>query len=266
MRYVRFSANGAQRYGAVDGNRVRATVHAPWIDSNPTGETYDLGAVKLVAPVQPPDVIAIGLNYRMHAAESGAKLPSAPVVFLKMTSAVIGPDEEIVLPEMAPNEVDYEAELAIVIGRACHEVSEDEALDYVFGYTIGNDVSARDCQLRQDAQWARGKSFDTFCPLGPWIVTDVDPDDLEISLRLNSQTMQSANTSDMIFSCAKLVSYCSRIATLRPGTVIMTGTPPGVGFARNPPVFLRPGDVVEAEIEGIGTLRNKVVADLAARA
>jgi 2-keto-4-pentenoate hydratase/2-oxohepta-3-ene-1,7-dioic acid hydratase in catechol pathway len=262
MRFARFLVDGTSRYGVVEGDSVRATADAPWVDSSPAGEAFGLSAVKLLAPVKPPDAIAIGLNYRMHAAESGAGIPSTPVIFIKLTSAVIGPDDAIVLPAMAPHEVDYEAELAIVIGRECRKVSEDEALGYVLGYTIGNDVSARDCQLRLDVQWARGKSFDAFCPLGPWIETDLNPDDLEISLKLNGETMQAGNTSDMIFSCSKLVSYCSHIATLRPGTVIMTGTPSGVGFTRKPPVFLRPGDVVEIEIEGIGTLRNSVRADM----
>ncbi|MDD3928099.1 MAG: fumarylacetoacetate hydrolase family protein, partial [bacterium] len=168
---------------------------------------------------------------------------------------------DILLPKMAPHEVDYEAELAIVIGRTCRNVPEYEALDYVLGYTCGNDVSARDCQMKQDTQWARAKSFDTFCPLGPWIETELDPDGLDIVSRLNGETMQSSNTSDMLFDCRYLVSYCSRIATLQPGTVIMTGTPSGVGFSRKPPVFLRPGDKIEVEIEGIGTLCNGVRAE-----
>jgi len=162
---------------------------------------------------------------------------------------------------MAPDEVDYECELAIVMGKAAHNVVEDEALDYVLGYTCSNDVSARDCQLRLDMQWARGKSFDTFAPLGPCIQTEMDPDHARVCTRLNGQVMQDSNTSDLIFSCRKLVSYLSHCMTLLPGTVIMTGTPAGVGFTRKPPVFLRPGDVVEIEIEGIGVLRNRVIAE-----
>ncbi len=223
--------------------------------------SLSLAAVRLLAPVQPPNVLAIGLNYRTHAVESGAEIPSAPVLFLKATTSVIGPEEPIVLPAMAPSEVDYEAELVIVIGRRARNVSEEEALEYVLGYTCGNDVSARDCQLRLDVQWARGKSFDTFAPLGPWIETELDPDNCPIRTRLNGRVMQDSNTNDLIFNTRQLVSYLSRCMTLLPGTVIMTGTPSGVGFPRKPPVFLRPGDVVEVEIEGIGTLRNRVESE-----
>jgi len=261
MKIARFVAHGQVHRGLLDGGTIRAAEGQPWEDLEPTGEAFALADVKLLAPVQPPDIFAIGLNYRAHADESGAAYPPAPVIFLKATSSVIGPGEPIVLPAMAPDEVDYEAELVIVIGWECRRVSEDRALDYVLGYTCGNDVSARDCQMRLDRQWARAKSFDTFCPLGPWIETDLDPDAAAIALRLNGQVMQQSNTSDMIFSCRQLVSYISHIATLRPGTVIMTGTPSGVGFARKPPVFLRPGDYVEVEIQGIGVLGNPVEAE-----
>jgi 2-keto-4-pentenoate hydratase/2-oxohepta-3-ene-1,7-dioic acid hydratase in catechol pathway len=211
--------------------------------------------------VRPWDEIALGLNYRRHAAESQMKVPDHPQMFLKATSSVVGEGDAIVLPKMAPSEVDYEAELCLVIGKTARNVSEEEALDYVFGYTCGNDVSARDCQLRLDSQWARGKSFDTFCPLGPWIETDLDPDDAAIGSRLNGQVMQQSSTADMIFNCRHLVSFLSRVMTLRPGTVIMTGTPEGVGFARKPPVFLRPGDTIEVEVAGIGVLSNTVAAE-----
>lgn len=261
MKIARFVARGVEQYGIVDGERVQATRGLPWESLEKTGTEYALAEVKLLAPVQPPDVIAIGLNYKLHADESGMPYPAAPVIFLKATSAVVGPGDAIVLPEMAPSAVDYEAELAIVIGRSCRKVSEEAALDYVLGYTCGNDVSARDCQLKLDAQWARGKSFDTFCPLGPWIETDLDPDQAPIRLELNGETMQESNTSDLIFSCRTLVSYCSHMATLRPGTVIMTGTPSGVGMARTPPRYLQPGDHVSVTIEGIGTLSNYVRAD-----
>jgi 2-keto-4-pentenoate hydratase/2-oxohepta-3-ene-1,7-dioic acid hydratase in catechol pathway len=164
---------------------------------------------------------------------------------------------------MAPDEVDYEAELVIVIGKQARHVSEEEALEYVLGYTCGNDVSARDCQLRLDAQWARAKSFDTFAPLGPWIETELDVGDCRVQCRLNGATMQDGNTEDLIFGPRYLISYLSRCLTLLPGTAIMTGTPAGVGFARKPSVFLAPGDIVEVEIEGIGTLRNPVVKEAA---
>ena len=249
-------------WGIVEGtDTVRLLSGEPFEDTEVLGTTMPLEEVRLVAPVDPPNVIAIGLNYTGHARESEMAIPQRPVIFIKATTAVCGPEDNIVLPTIAPMEVDYECELAIVIGKTAKNVSEAAALEYVLGYTCGNDVSARDCQLRLDAQWARGKSFDTFAPLGPWIETEIDPDDLRIRTRLNGQTMQDSNTSDLIFSCAELVSYVSRCMTLLPGTVIMTGTPSGVGFARTPPVFLRPGDVVEVEIEGIGVLRNQVVAE-----
>jgi len=212
----------------------------------------------LAAPVAPPNVIAIGINYAAHAKEGGKKAPDHPLVFFKLTTTVIGPGEPIVLPAEAPSEVDYEAELAIVIGKTCRNVCEGEALDYVLGYTCAHDVSARDCQMRLDGQWARGKSFDTFCPLGPWIETELDPNDLRVRLILNGQVMQDGRTSQMIFQPAKLVSYLSRQFTLLPGTVILTGTPDGVGYFRKPPVFLKDGDEVTVEVEGIGSLTNPV--------
>ncbi len=214
--------------------------------------------VRFLPPVDPPNVPAIGLNYREHVRESGASTPKAPVIFLKATTSVIGDGEPIRLPKEAPDEVDYEAELALVIGRRIRNVSPEEALAALAGITCANDVSARDCQRRYDKQWARAKSFDTFCPLGPWIVTDIDPSDLRIRTVLNGETMQDSRTSDMIFGPADLVSYLSRQMTLLPGTVILTGTPPGVGFARTPPRYLRAGDEVAVEIEGIGSLRNPV--------
>ena len=218
----------------------------------------NVSPTKLEAPVCPPNVIAIGVNYADHAKETGKKPPDHPLVFIKLTTTVIGPGEPIILPDEAPSEVDYEAELAMVIGKPCRNVSEADALSYVLGYTCANDVSARDCQWRLDGQWARGKSFDTFCPLGPWIETDLNPNDLGIRLLLNGKVMQDSRTSQMLFGPAKLVSYLSRQFTLLPGTVILTGTPHGVGFAQNPPTFLRPGDEVTVEIEGIGSLTNPV--------
>jgi len=167
MRIVRFEANGREQYGLIDGENVSAIKGLPWEGLDKTGEEYRLDAVRLLAPVEPPDIFAIGLNYRAHADESGMKYPPAPVIFIKASSSAVGPNEDIVLPAMAPTQVDYEAELVIVIGRTCKNVTETEALDYVLGYTCGNDVRARDCQLKLDVQWARGKSFDTFCSLGP---------------------------------------------------------------------------------------------------
>lgn len=229
---------------------------------NETGEQDWLDEVSLLAPVEPPNIICIGLNYRKHADETNAKYPSAPVIFIKSTNTLRGPDDDIVLPSIAPGAVDYEAELVIVIGRQMKNVAEESAFDYVLGYTCANEVSQRDVQLKQDVQWARGKSFDSFFPVGPCIETEMDPDNADISLRLNGGTMQSSNTSDMIFSCRQLLSYISRNMTLYPGTLISTGTPEGVGMARSPQRFLKPGDVCEVEIEGIGVLRNPVAPEV----
>jgi 2-keto-4-pentenoate hydratase/2-oxohepta-3-ene-1,7-dioic acid hydratase in catechol pathway len=263
MRIVRYQLDGqGPAYGLLEAPSrivpVEGDIFGRW---QPGQGALAVAQVRLLAPVEPPNILAIGLNYRGHAAETGAETPSAPVLFLKATSAVIGPEESILLPAMAPDEVDYEAELAIVIGRRARNVAEEEALDYVFGYTCANDISARDCQLRLDRQWARGKSFDTFAPLGPWIETDLDPDNCAIRSRLNGELMQSSNTNDLIFGTRQLISYLSRCLTLLPGTVILTGTPAGVGHARRPPRFLRAGDVIEVEIDGIGTLRNPVARE-----
>ena len=261
-KIARFAADGVVRYGVLEGEDTLRVIDGDLFGAwRPTATTVPLAQAKLLAPVEPPNIVAIGLNYRAHAIESGAALPERPVIFLKATTSLCGPEDTIILPRMAPDEVDYECELAIVIGKRAHHVSEAEALDYALGYTCGHDVSARDCQLRLDVQWARGKSFDTFAPLGPWIETEIDPDNAPIRTRLNGQVMQESNTNDLIFSCSELISYLSDAMTLVPGTVIMTGTPSGVGMARKPPVFLRDGDVVEIEIDGIGTLRNRVARE-----
>jgi 2-keto-4-pentenoate hydratase/2-oxohepta-3-ene-1,7-dioic acid hydratase in catechol pathway len=218
--------------------------------------------VQLLAPVpRPGKLIAIGLNYRDHAAESKMPIPEKPVVFSKFTTSVIGPDEAVVLPRTSA-QVDYEAELAVVIGRRAKNVMRDVALDYVLGYTNINDVSARDFQFA-DGQWQRGKSCDTFAPMGEAIVTTdevPDPHKLSIKLRLNGQRMQDSNTDQLIFGVPELIAFLSETITLEPGDVIATGTPPGVGFARQPPVFLKSGDVMEVEIEKLGTLRSRVIA------
>lgn len=222
-------------------------------------------APHLVAPIpKPGKIFGIGLNYRDHAIESGMAIPDEPIVFVKLPSAVIGPNDAIVIPECT-NEVDYEAELVVVIGRIAKHVAESEALNCVAGYTIGNDVSARDFQLRKPGgQWSLGKSFDTFAPLGPAIVTPdevSDPHDLGIVLRLNDRIVQNSRTSQLIFPIEKLIAYLSSICQLDPGDLIFTGTPPGVGFARKPPQFLKPGDKCEIEIEELGTLANLCRSD-----
>lgn len=261
MKLARFEVQGKESYGVVTGDMVKAIRGLPWETVDYSGAVHPLNKVALLAPVRPPNVFAIGANYRRHVKECGAKVPSAPLVFIKATTTVTDPGKPVVLPAMAPNEVDYEAELAIVIGKTCRRVSETDALSHVLGYTCANDISARDCQLKIDSQWARGKSFDTFCPLGPWIETELDGDNCAIGLKLNGKVMQSSRTNDMIFSCRTVISYCSQFATLLPGTVIITGTPEGVGMARKPPVFLKAGDVMEVTIDGIGTLRNHVTAE-----
>ena len=214
-----------------------------------------------LAPVEPPAVWAIGLNYRAHAEEAGLPLPTHPVVFAKGVNAVVGDGAPILLPRaLRSDRVDYEGELAVVIGRRCKNVSAGEALDYVLGYTCSNDVSARDWQIeRGGSQWSRGKSFDTFCPLGPALALGVpDPQALTLRTRLNGEVVQETSTADMVFPVAELVAFLSGSTTLLPGTVILTGTPVGIGMARTPPRWLQPGDTVSVEIDGVGTLTNPV--------
>ena len=226
------------------------------------GLLIEYSKARLLAPVtRPGKLIAIGLNYRDHAAESNMPIPDKPVVFSKFTTSVIGANEPVVLPKTS-EQVDYEAELGVVIGRRTKNVSLERALDYVLGYTIINDVSARDFQFA-DGQWQRGKSCDTFAPMGEAIVTTdeiPDPHNLSIRLRLNGKTMQDSNTDQLVFGVPALIAFLSETITLEPGDVIATGTPPGVGFARKPPVFLKHGDVMEVEIEKLGMLRNPVIA------
>jgi len=221
---------------------------------------FSESGVILKSPIlNPQKVIGIGLNYRDHAEEAKIPIPKSPLIFGMYANAIIGPNEAIVIPP-ATNQVDYEAELAVVIGSRARRVSVEEALDYVAGYSIMHDVSARDIQFG-DKQWTRGKSIDTFAPMGPCLVTCSELGDgsgLAIELRLNGERLQKSNTSNLIFNTPALVSHISQTMTLEPGDVISTGTPSGVGFVRNPPVFLKPGDVVEIEIEGIGVLRNPV--------
>lgn len=233
------------------------------VAEQPKATRYPADGVKLLPPIpDPPKIVCVGLNYRDHAAESGAAIPKDPVLFSKFATALTSHEEMIVLPPVS-DEVDYEAELVIVIGKRGRHLSEQAALEHIAGYTAGHDVSARDWQLKKDGkQWLAGKTFDTFAPLGPVLVTKDeigDPHNLAISLRLNGTTMQNSNTSQMIFTAGQIVSYLSQVVTVEPGDLIFTGTPPGVGFTRKPPVFLKAGDVVEVEIENIGVLRNFVV-------
>ena len=219
----------------------------------------------LLAPISPVQIIGIGLNYREHATEIGPQLfPEFPIVFMKSLNAVQNPGGPIVIPStLASDEVDFECELAVVIGKACRNVARDRALEYVLGYTCANDVSARDWQIKRGgSQWCRGKSFDTFCPLGPALVTAdeiANPNKLAIKTIVSGETLQDLNTDDMIFDIPSLIEFLSGDTTLLPGTVILTGTPQGVGMARKPPRWLTPGDSVTVEIEGIGPLTNPVI-------
>lgn len=222
--------------------------------------------VERLAPLVPTDILGIGLNYRHHAEESGMPIPQYPILFHKGVNSVQGPDAPIVLPAGQPcTEVDYEVELAVVIGRACKDVSREDALDYVLGYTVANDVSARDWQITKGGgQWCYGKSFDTFCPLGPVLVTTdeiPDPSQLRVRTTINGEVLQDWPTDDMIFDVPDLIAFLSAGTTLLPGTVILTGTPHGVGMGRTPKRWLVPGDVVSVSASGIGELTNTVVAE-----
>ena len=225
---------------------------------------YRPDQVRLRAPItRPGKVICIGLNYRDHAIESGMDIPTEPVLFSKFGNTIIGPEDTILAPTTS-DEVDYEAELVVVIGKTGKNIAEDAAMDYVAGYTCGHDVSARDYQLKRGGnQWMVGKTFDTFAPIGPALVTreDVpDPHALGIRCVVNGETLQNSSTAQLIFNVPQAIAYLSHVMTLEPGDIIFTGTPPGVGMARKPPVWLKAGDVVEIQIEGIGTLRNPVRA------
>lgn len=245
------------------GLEARAKIEN-WSYHPPEGSTYALNAVKLLAPVpSPPKLICVGLNYRDHAAESKMEIPKVPTIFSKFSSAVIAPGEPIVLPRNSL-QPDYEAEFAFVIGTGGRHISANDWEKHVFGYTIVNDVSARDFQMAT-SQWLMGKTFDTFAPMGPHIVTAdeiQDPHALDIGLRIHGEVLQQSNTRELIFKIPELVAYLSSVFTLEPGDVVSTGTPAGVGFARKPPRFLRPGDDVVVSVAQIGELRNPVVAEI----
>lgn len=221
---------------------------------------FPVDSARLGPPIPDPDkIICLGLNYKSHAEEAGLKAPEVPILFSKYRNALVGPTDPILLPGVSA-EIDYEAELAVVIGKQCKDIAAEDALNYVAGYMAFNDVSARDLQFRT-GQWLSGKSLDTFAPCGPALVIGEvnDPQELNISACVNGQTLQQSNTRNMIFSVAETIAYISQLMTLEPGDIIATGTPEGVGFKRNPPIFLRDGDIVEVEIEGIGRLRNPVI-------
>jgi len=266
MKIIRhLASDGLIQHAALQTDGTALRIEGDLFGSyNVTGEVVKPG--KLLAPIQPAAIFCIGLNYRKHAEESNAPIPQQPVLFMKSPGAVQNPGDNIELPQhLKSDEVDYECELAVVIGKRCKNVSKANALDYVLGYTCANDVSARDWQIKRGgSQWCRGKTFDTFAPLGPCLVLKdeiPDPNTLRIQTTLNGKTMQDSNTSDMIFDIPTLIEFLSGSTTLLPGTVILTGTPQGVGAAMKPPVFLQPGDKVTIEIEKIGALTNPVVAE-----
>jgi 2-keto-4-pentenoate hydratase/2-oxohepta-3-ene-1,7-dioic acid hydratase in catechol pathway len=266
MKIIRYQdTNGDIGYG-----REHADGTITGIEGSLFGTFHDthhrVSVAKLLAPIEPRDIICIGLNYRKHAAEGNQPIPEWPVVFMKNSGTLQNPGDPIVLPrKLMSDAVDYECELAVVIGKDCYNVSKADALEYVLGYTCGNDVSARDWQMKYGgSQWCRGKTFATFCPLGPCLVTTdeiPDPNKLGIRTILNGQTMQDWNTDDMIFDVPTLIEFLSGSTRLAAGTVILTGTPHGVGGARKPPVFLQPGDTVTIQIDGIGSLTNPVIAE-----
>ncbi|MFZ5647685.1 MAG: fumarylacetoacetate hydrolase family protein [Bacillota bacterium] len=244
----RFSRGDSIFYGVVEGDRV-LEVNDPFKSTSTNGVVHNIEQLKALAPCLPGKAVCVGLNYRAHALELGLDLPEEPVLFLKPSTAVIGPGDFIQYPEMS-RRVDYEAELAVVIGASCKNVGVEDAHRYVLGYTCANDVTARDLQ-QKDGQWTRAKSFDTFLPLGPYIITGIDPGRLDIFLYLNGELKQKSNTADLIFKTGELVSFVSRVMTLYPGDVILTGTPSGIGPMHS-------GDRVEVMIESLGTLANTV--------
>ena len=252
MKIARFSHDDVIAFGIIDDDALVVLKGDPMFAGfEPTGARVPLEDVKLLAPVIPRSkVVAVGKNYREHAAEMGGDAPAEPLLFLKPNTSVIGPDDNIVLPPQS-SQVEHEGELAVIIGKIAKSVSAESARDYVLGYTVANDVTARDLQ-KSDGQWARAKGFDTFCPLGPVLETDVDFATASIETRVNGEVRQSGKLSDMVHSVADIVAYASSVWTLLPGDVILTGTPAGVG-----PIV--DGDVVEVEVSGIGTLLNPVV-------
>jgi len=286
LKLLTFSTEGKTRPGALDGERVidlaaaglpagangdlleiirggdamLAKVRAALADGK--AKSYALSAVRLMAPViAPSKIVAVGLNYIDHCKEANLPVPSEPVLFSKFTNSVTGPFDDITWPRTVSKEVDYEGELGIVIGKVALNVPEPKALDYVFGYTVVNDVSARDQQFANAKQWDRGKSFDTFCPYGPYIVTRdeiPDPHVLQVRTVLNGREMQNSNTKNLIFNVNKIIAYISQGTTLLPGDLIPTGTPFGVGFKRKPPVFVQHGDECVCEVEKIGAIRNHI--------
>lgn len=269
MRYVRYTLNEAgageapttPQWGLVIGDEVLPLEMAPYVEKalpgvlapEVTGPAHPLTMVKLAAPVTPSKLVCVGRNYAEHAAELGNEVPPEPLIFLKPPTTVVGPDDAVVYPAIS-RRVDHEAELAVVIGVRCRYVPAEQAGAVIFGYTIANDVTARDLQ-KQDGQWTRGKGFDTFAPIGPWIDTAYDPANRQVRCRVNGEIRQDGNTALMIYSLGRIIEHVTRFMTLEPGDVILTGTPAGVGA-------VQPGDVMEVEVEGLGVLSNPVVREV----
>jgi 2-keto-4-pentenoate hydratase/2-oxohepta-3-ene-1,7-dioic acid hydratase in catechol pathway len=251
VRFIRYTSGGeAPRYGWVYEDRIGPVEGVPYGEYRRLEAEIPMHMVHLLAPVEPGKIICVGRNYAEHAKEQNVAVPEIPLLFMKPPSAVIGPGENILLPPQS-KQVEHEGELAVVIGRSGRWIPTEKALSYVFGYTCANDVTARDLQ-RRDGQWTRGKGFDTFCPLGPWIETELDPSDVLVQTRVNGEMRQMASTREMMFSVEHLIAFISSVMTLNPGDIILTGTPAGIGP-------LQPGDLVEVTVEGVGSLSNPVV-------
>jgi 2-keto-4-pentenoate hydratase/2-oxohepta-3-ene-1,7-dioic acid hydratase in catechol pathway len=251
VKLVRFRHDVRIRTGVLEDDAIRVLSGTFFENPVPTGGAVGFAEVRLLSPVIPSKVVAVGRNYVEHARELGNEVPEEPLIFLKPSTSVIGPGDPVPLPPES-RRVDHEAELAVVIGRLCRRVTQEDALKFVLGYTCGNDVTARDLQ-ENDGQWTRAKGFDGFCPLGPWVETELDASDIQVACRVNGDVRQSGRTSAMAFPPQLLVSYISQVMTLLPGDVILTGTPAGIGP-------LSDGDQVEVEVEGIGVLANPVVS------
>jgi 2-keto-4-pentenoate hydratase/2-oxohepta-3-ene-1,7-dioic acid hydratase in catechol pathway len=252
MRIVRYSHDGQMSFGVLEGETIAAITPHPFAPFEYSGERLALDEVRLLAPVLPTKVVAVGKNYADHAKEMGDDVPEEPIIFLKPSTSVVGPGDPIIYPA-GVDRVDFEGELAVIVGKMARRLDEATALQVVLGFTCANDVTARNLQA-SDGQWTRAKGFDTFCPLGPWIETDLDSSDLAVRTLVNDEQRQSSRTSMLVTSVARLLAFISGVMTLLPGDVILTGTPAGIGA-------LSPGDRVEVEIEGIGVLTNRVVAE-----
>jgi len=251
MKYLRFEdKDKIEKYGVLEGELIREIDWDLFGDYMPTEVIYDINIVKILPPCTPTKIVCVGLNYRDHAEEMKSNIPEDPRLFIKPNTAIIGHEDIIVYPYHMSSRVDYEGELAVVMGKRAKDVNIDEALDYVFGYTCLNDITARDLTTK-DVQYTRGKGFDTFAPLGPFIETELDPSNLHIATYLNGEIKQSSNTTKLIFNVPKLVSFISNVMTLLPGDIISTGTPSGIGP-------MKKSDTVEIHIEGIGILRNYI--------